>query len=100
MLDKIAEETAELVEARDAGDAARVLEEYGDLMFVMANLARHLKVDPEAALRAANAKFTRRFEAIEAALAARGRTPAQSDLAEMDALWNAAKRAERDPPTA
>ena len=85
VLDKIAEETAELVEARDAGDAARVLEEYGDLMFVMANLARHLKVDPEAALRAANAKFTRRFEAIEAALAARGRTPADSDLAEMDA---------------
>ena len=72
VLDKIAEETAELVEARDAGDAARVAEEYGDLMFVMANLARHLKVDPEAALRAANAKFTRRFEAIEAALAARG----------------------------
>jgi ATP diphosphatase len=97
VLDKIAEETAELVEARDAGDAARVLEEYGDLMFVMANLARHLKVDPEAALRTANAKFTRRFEAIEAALAARGRTPAQSDLAEMDALWDAAKRAEREP---
>ena len=100
MLDKIAEETAELVEARDAGDAARVLEEYGDLMFVMANLARHLGVDPEAALRAANAKFTRRFQAIEAALAARGPPPAESDLAEMDALWDAAKHAERDPPAA
>ena len=95
VLDKIAEETAELVEARDAGDASRVLEEYGDLMFVMANLARHLGLDPEAALRAANAKFARRFGAIEAALAADGRTPVDSDLAEMDALWNAAKLAER-----
>lgn len=97
VLDKIAEETAELVEAERAGDAARVFEEYGDLMFVMANLARHLGVDPEAALRAANGKFTRRFQAIEAALAAEGRTPADSDLAEMDALWDAAKRAEREP---
>lgn len=95
VLDKIAEETAELVEARDEGDAGAVAEEYGDLMFVMANLARHLGVDPEAALRAANAKFVRRFEAVEAALAARGRTPAQSNLAEMDALWDAAKAAER-----
>ena len=95
VLDKIAEETAELVEARDAGEDAQVAEEYGDLMFVMANLARHLGVDPEAALRAANAKFVRRFEAVEAALAAQGRTPAQSDLAEMDALWDAAKAAER-----
>jgi ATP diphosphatase len=95
VLDKIAEETAELVEAQGAGDAGRVAEEYGDLMFVMANLARHLRVDPEAALRAANAKFTRRFEVIEAALAADGRTPAESGLAEMDALWDAAKRAER-----
>jgi ATP diphosphatase len=95
VLDKIAEETAELVEARDAGDAERLAEEYGDLMFVMANLARHLKLDPEAALRAANAKFTRRFAAVEAALAAEGRTPAQSTLAEMDALWDRAKANER-----
>lgn len=94
VLDKIAEETAELVEARDAGPD-RVAEEFGDLMFVMANLARHLKIDPEAALRAANAKFQRRFHAIEAGLRALGRTPAESDLAEMDALWEAAKRAER-----
>ena len=65
-------------------------------MFVMANLARHLAIDPEAALRAANAKFTRRFEAIEAALAADGRTPSDSTLAEMDALWDAAKREARD----
>jgi ATP diphosphatase len=95
VLDKIAEEAAELVEARDAGDEARLAEEYGDLMFVMANLARHLELDPEAALRAANAKFTRRFQAIEAALAAEGRTAAQSTLAEMDALWDGAKAAER-----
>jgi ATP diphosphatase len=95
VLDKIAEETAELVEARDAGDPEAVAEEYGDLLFVMANLARHLQIDPEAALRAANAKFTRRFGSIEAALAAEGRSPAQSDLAEMDALWNAAKAAEK-----
>jgi ATP diphosphatase len=95
VLDKIAEEAAELVEARDAGDEARLAEEYGDLMFVMANLARHLELDPEAALRAANAKFTRRFQAIEAALAAEGRTAAQSMLAEMDALWDGAKAAER-----
>jgi ATP diphosphatase len=95
VLDKIAEETAELVEARDAGDSGRLAEEYGDLMFVMANLARHLGLDPEAALRAANAKFTRRFAAVEAALAAEGRTPAQSTLPEMDALWDRAKAAER-----
>ena len=95
VLHKIAEETAELVAARDAGDRRHIAEEYGDLLFVMANLARHLDLDPEAALRATNAKFTRRFEAIETALAARSRTPAQSDLAEMDALWNAAKRPER-----
>jgi nucleoside triphosphate diphosphatase len=93
VLAKIAEETAELVEVRD--DPERAFEEFGDLLFVLANLARHLKIDPEAALRAANAKFTRRFNGIEAALGARGRTPAESDLAEMDALWDAAKRAER-----
>jgi ATP diphosphatase len=91
VLDKIVEETAELVEAREAGDAGRVREEYGDLMFVMANLARHLRLDPEAALRDANAKFIRRFAAIEAALADEGRKPAESTLAEMDALWDAAK---------
>jgi nucleoside triphosphate diphosphatase len=92
---KIAEEAAELVEARDTLTEAEVTEEFGDLLFVMANLARHLKVDPEAALRAANAKFTRRFGRIEDWLAAAGRTPDQSDLAEMDALWNRAKAEER-----
>jgi nucleoside triphosphate diphosphatase len=92
---KIAEEAAELVEARDRLTQAEVAEEFGDLLFVMANLARHLDVDPEAALRAANAKFTRRFARIEDWLAERGRSPAQSDLAEMDALWNRAKAEER-----
>ena len=88
---KIAEEAAELVEARDVLTQAEVEEEFGDLLFVMANLARHLKVDPEAALRSANAKFSRRFGRIEDWLAESGKTPDQSDLAEMDALWNRAK---------
>lgn len=92
---KIAEEAAELVEARDRLTKAEVEEEFGDLMFVMANLARHLEVDPEAALRAANAKFTRRFGRIEDWLKEAGKTPADSDLAEMDALWNRAKAEEK-----
>lgn len=95
VIDKIAEEAAEVVEARDTLTQDEVTEEVGDLLFVVANLARHLDVDPENALRLANGKFTRRFEAIEDALAARGKTPSQSDLAEMDALWDAAKRAEK-----
>ncbi len=92
---KIAEEAAELVEARDQLSATEVTEEFGDLLFVMANLARHLNVDPEAALRAANGKFTRRFARIEDWLAEAGRSPAQSDLTEMDALWNRAKAEEK-----
>lgn len=92
---KIAEEAAELVEAREILTKAEVEEEFGDLLFVMANLARHLDVDPEAALRAANAKFTRRFGRIEAWLAQAGKSPADSDLAEMDALWNRAKAEEK-----
>ena len=95
VLDKITEEAAELVEAKDQLSQAEVEEEYGDLLFVMANLGRHLGLDPEAALRAANAKFTRRFEGVEAQLAAMGKTPQDSDLAEMDALWEAVKLAER-----
>ena len=97
VLDKLQEEAAELAEARDTMSQAEITDELGDMLFVMANLARHLQVDPEAALRGANAKFTRRFAYIEDALAAIGKTPAQSDLAEMDALWDAAKRAERMP---
>lgn len=91
VLAKMREEMAELVEACESLGPEEVVEEFGDLMFVMANLARHMQVDPEAALRAANAKFTRRFEKIEAWLAEAGKTPAMSDLAEMDALWNRAK---------
>ncbi|SDY93851.1 ATP diphosphatase [Jannaschia faecimaris] len=96
VLDKVQEEAAELVEARDHLSKTEVEEEMGDLLFVVANLARHLGVDPEGALRAANAKFTRRFESIEDALAADGRTPVQSDLVEMDALWDAAKVREKE----
>jgi nucleoside triphosphate diphosphatase len=96
VLTKIAEECRELRDAArgSAGDAHTV-EEYGDLLFAMVNLARHLHIDPEAALRGANAKFERRFHHIETQLEARGRSPAQSDLVEMDALWNDAKAKER-----
>jgi ATP diphosphatase len=92
VVDKIAEEAQEVVEA--GADPAKRQEEIGDLLFAVANLARHLKVDPEAALRATNAKFTRRFRHIEAALAAEGREPRNASLAEMEALWQAAKRNE------
>ncbi len=78
-----------------APDMERIEEEFGDLLFVMANLARHLDIDPEHALRGANAKFQRRFRHIEARLAAAGKTPAQSNLEEMDALWNEAKTQEK-----
>jgi MazG family protein len=101
VLAKAEEEIAELKAAiADApkpgkdGPAKRVAEEFGDLLFVMANIARHLGVDPEEALREANAKFVRRFRSIEAALAAEGRTPEDSSLEEMDQLWDEAKAAE------
>jgi len=96
VINKIQEEAAELVEARDELTHAEMTEEFGDLMFVMANLARHLNIEPEAALRAANAKFTRRFEGVEAKLKDLGKTPDQSDLAEMDMLWDAVKADERN----
>ena len=92
VLKKIEEEVHEIHEAAEDGDPAHVEEEFGDLLFVMANLARHMKICPETALRRANAKFTRRFAYIEARLAEDGRRPEDSDLSEMDALWNAAKR--------
>ncbi|TAG19624.1 MAG: nucleoside triphosphate pyrophosphohydrolase [Rhodobacterales bacterium] len=98
VLDKLVEEAREVVEARDTLTHDALTEEIGDLFFVMANLARHLKVDPEAALRAANQKFTRRFARIEDWLAEGGRTPADSDLAEMDALWNRAKAEDKARP--
>ena len=95
VLDKLTEELAELQVEIDAGDQAKAREELGDVLFVMANLARKLDIEPEDAMRAANAKFTRRFAYIEQALAAVGRSPDQSDLAEMDGLWNQAKAEER-----
>lgn len=95
VVDKITEEAQELAEARESLSHDEIAEEYGDLLFVMANLGRHLQIDPEAALRAANDKFTRRFRGIEAALQAKGLSPADSTLDEMDALWNAVKAVEK-----
>ncbi len=116
VFDKMREELGELEDvalandARANGDAAsgasgdgsggglrrrEIQEELGDLMFVIANVARHLDIDAEAALQGACSKFRRRFASIEGKLAQRGKTPAESDLAEMDALWDEAKRDER-----
>jgi len=95
VLDKVTEEAQELAEARDTLGHAETQEEFGDLLFVMANLARHLNIDPEEALRQANLKFERRFRGIESRLAAQGRGPDQSTLEEMDALWDAVKQDER-----
>ena len=95
VLAKLDEELEELRHEIDAGDLPKARAELGDLMFVMANLARKLDVDPEDALRACNAKFERRFHHIEKALAERGKTPDQSTLEEMDGLWNEAKALER-----
>lgn len=95
VLDKIKEEAAELIEARATLPYAKQVEEFGDLMFAMANLGRHLKIDPEEALRGANRKFQGRFEYIEDALETEGKTPKQSNLMEMDRLWNQAKIMER-----
>jgi MazG family protein len=97
VLAKAEEEIAELKAAIAHGSGkgtSRVTEEFGDLLFVMANIARHLKVDPEAALRSANDKFVRRFKSIETALAEDGRKPEDASLEEMDRLWDEAKAAE------
>jgi ATP diphosphatase len=103
VFDKLKEELAELEQAVASGgtqtDRAKIEEEFGDLLFVIANVARHLQLDPEGALRAANQKFIRRFRRIEELLAAQGREPAQSTLAEMDELWDQAKREEREAPS-
>jgi MazG family protein len=95
VLDKLQEEIAELRAELAAGDRDKAREELGDVLFVCANIARDLDVDPEEALRGANAKFVRRFTFIEAALREQGRSPSESDLAEMEALWVEAKVAER-----
>jgi ATP diphosphatase len=95
VLAKIREEADEIEAALDAGARGEAAAEIGDLLFALVNLARHLDADPEAVLRATNAKFERRFAAIESALAARGKTPKEATLAEMDALWDEAKAAEK-----
>lgn len=95
VLAKVREEVAEVAEASAGADEGAVREEIGDLLFAVVNLARHHGVDPEAALRGGNIKFERRFSHIEASLARRGRTPKQSDLAEMEALWVEAKGLEK-----
>jgi nucleoside triphosphate diphosphatase len=96
VFDKLDEETLEVREAVAQGDQDHIAEEIGDMLFVVANLARKAEVDPELALRNANIKFERRFRFIEAELAKRGRTAAQSNLEEMERLWGLAKEFERN----
>ncbi|MCK9531268.1 MAG: nucleoside triphosphate pyrophosphohydrolase [Gammaproteobacteria bacterium] len=95
VLAKIEEELQEVRAEIAAGDSQALHGEIGELLFACANLARHAGVDAETALRATNQKFDRRFRYVEAALRVRGKRPEQSDLAEMDALWEEAKRMER-----
>ena len=95
VLAKIREETEEVANALARGDQAAAGQEVGDLLFAAVNLARHLDQDAEGLLRSTNRKFERRFGAVESALARQGRSPTQASLQEMDALWNAAKEAER-----
>jgi len=92
---KLHEEVSELETEIAAGDLEKARHELGDVLFVVANIARTLEIDPEDALRYTNAKFMRRFKYVEAKLAERGKTPDQSDLAEMDALWEEVKAVER-----
>jgi ATP diphosphatase len=95
VLAKIREEADEIEAELDRPDQARAATEVGDLLFAVVNLARHLSADPERVLRATNAKFERRFASIEKTLAARGKTPKDATLDEMDALWDDAKAAEK-----
>ncbi|ABI62024.1 nucleoside triphosphate pyrophosphohydrolase [Granulibacter bethesdensis] len=96
VLEKLAEETAELRAELPSADPERLADELGDMMFVMANLARKLRLDPETVLRAANAKFERRFNAVEASLAQKGLSPADAGLDAMEAEWQAVKKRERE----
>jgi len=98
VLAKIREEADEIEAALDENDEAHAATEVGDLLFAVVNLARHLKADPEGVLRQTNLKFERRFASIEKALAAQGKAPQDATLAEMDALWDAAKAAEKAGP--
>ena len=98
VVDKVREELDEVLEAMAEGDEGAVSEEVGDLLFVVVNLARHLKVDPEAALRQANGKFERRFRFIERNLREAGRKAEECSLEELDSLWGEAKKAEGARP--
>lgn len=95
VLDKITEETAELIEASKVGDQDAIEDEFGDLLFVMANLSRHLSVDPERAVRRTNEKFVRRFRYIEETLASKGTSLDAASLEDMEDLWIKAKNEER-----
>ena len=95
VLDKLAEEIEELRVEQAAGNTEAMAEELGDVLFAWTNLARHHKIDPETALRSANAKFERRFRRIEALLAAENRRPDDADLEDLEALWNQTKTEER-----
>ena len=94
VFDKLREELAEIDAARATGSPSEIEDEIGDLLFVVVNIARFLKVDPEQALRKTNSKFRRRFAHVEEGLAAHGKTPQQASLDEMEALWQAAKHSE------
>ena len=94
VFDKLREELAEIDAARATGNPAEIEDEIGDLLFVIVNIARFLKVDPEQALRKTNSKFRRRFSHVEEGLAAEGKTPQQASIDEMEALWQAAKHSE------
>ncbi|HMM75728.1 MAG TPA: nucleoside triphosphate pyrophosphohydrolase [Gammaproteobacteria bacterium] len=95
VVEKLREETAELDAALAAGDRAAVAHELGDLLFTCVNLARHLGLDAESTLRAANARFERRFRALETRAVAAGHAPDRLDAAALDALWQAIKAEER-----
>jgi ATP diphosphatase len=95
VLAKIREEADEIEAELKGGETDKAAQEVGDLLFAVVNLARHLQADPESLLRATNAKFERRFASIERALAAGGKSPKEATLTEMDALWDAAKEAEK-----
>jgi len=96
VLDKIKEEIGELEEALQGADRKKKEQEMGDLLFSVANLSRHLEIEPEQALRSCNEKFFRRFCYVEQELQKQGKTPREATLAEMDALWEEAKKLEKD----
>jgi ATP diphosphatase len=99
VVDKVREELDEVLVAMSENDPEAIQDEIGDLLFTVSNLARHLKVDPETALRAANAKFERRFRFIEQALREAGRAMQDCTLDELDALWGEAKKLEKQTPS-